>query len=103
MALPALRAVRIRFPEAGIAILARPHVADIYRDQQICDQFITYELQGKHSGLFGRERLARELRALKKSRMFLLQLIGNEMIDRKSTRMNSSHSQIYNAVICLNK
>jgi len=73
MALPALRAVRIRFPEAGIAILARPHVADIYRDQQICDQFITYELQGKHSGLFGRERLARELRALKFDVALLLQ------------------------------
>jgi len=29
MALPALRAVRGRFPEAEIAILARPYVADI--------------------------------------------------------------------------
>ena len=35
MALPALRAVRERFAEAEIAIVARPYVADIYRDQQI--------------------------------------------------------------------
>jgi ADP-heptose:LPS heptosyltransferase len=40
MALPALRAVRKRFPDAGIAILARPYVADIYRDQEISDQLI---------------------------------------------------------------
>ena len=31
MGLPALRAVRGRFPEAEIAILAQPYVADIYR------------------------------------------------------------------------
>jgi len=40
--LPALRAVRKRFPEAEIAIVA-PHVADIYRDQEICDQLIPYD------------------------------------------------------------
>jgi len=34
MALPALRAVRERHPDAQIAIVARPYVADIYRDQQ---------------------------------------------------------------------
>jgi heptosyltransferase-2 len=37
MALPALRAVRSRFPEAEITILARPYVAAIYKNQQVCD------------------------------------------------------------------
>ncbi|HEY6944973.1 MAG TPA: lipopolysaccharide heptosyltransferase II [Candidatus Acidoferrum sp.] len=73
MALPALRVVRDRFPEAEIAILARPYVADIYRDQAICNQLITYDSQGKHSGVLGRERLARELRALKFDTALLLQ------------------------------
>jgi heptosyltransferase II len=40
MALPALRAVRTRFPEAEITILARPYVAAIYEDQQICDNIM---------------------------------------------------------------
>lgn len=65
MALPALRAVRGKFPEAEIAILARPYVADIYRDQEICNQLIAYDSQAKHAGMFGRERLASELRAQK--------------------------------------
>jgi lipopolysaccharide heptosyltransferase II len=73
MALPALRAVRGRFPEAEIAILARPYVADIYRDQQICNQLITYDSQAKHAGILGRERLAAELRALKFDVALLLQ------------------------------
>ncbi len=73
MALPALRAVRGRFPEAEIAILARPYVADIYRGQQICNQLITYDSQAKHSGISGRERLASELRALKFDVALLLQ------------------------------
>lgn len=73
MALPALRAVRGRFPEAEIAIVARPYVADIYRDQQICNQFIAYDPQGMHAGISGRERLAEELRAQKFDVALLLQ------------------------------
>ena len=63
MALPALRAVRNRFPEAEIHILARPYVADIYREQSVCNELIAYESHGKHAGILGRERLAAELRA----------------------------------------
>jgi len=40
MALPALRAVRTRFPEAEITILARPYVAFLYKNQQVCDNMI---------------------------------------------------------------
>jgi heptosyltransferase-2 len=65
MALPALRAVRGQLRDAEISIVARPYVADIYRDQQICDQLINYDVQGIHAGLSGRERLAADLRARK--------------------------------------
>jgi heptosyltransferase II len=73
LALPALRAVRKRFPGAEIAILARPYVADIYRDQEICNQLIPYDPKGSHAGFFGRERLAAELRAQKFDVALLLQ------------------------------
>jgi heptosyltransferase-2 len=73
MALPALRAVRSRFPEAEIAIVARPYVADIYRDHQICDRLIHYDPRETHAGLFGSERLAAELRAQKFDVALLLQ------------------------------
>lgn len=73
MALPALRAVRNRFPEAEIAILARPYVADIYREQGICNQLVVYDSQTKHAGILGRKRLAAELRAQKFDRALLLQ------------------------------
>jgi heptosyltransferase-2 len=73
MALPALRAVRERFPEAEIAIVGRPYVADIYRDQEICNQFIPYDPKGLHLGFPGRERLAAELRAQKFDVALLLQ------------------------------
>lgn len=73
MALPALRAMRSRFPDAEIAILARPYVADIYRDQEICNQLIAYDPQAAHAGILGRERLAAELRAQKFGLALLLQ------------------------------
>jgi heptosyltransferase-2 len=63
MALPALRVVRKRFPDAQIAILARPHVADLYRGQNISDDLLAYDPKCSHAGLGGRERLAQELRA----------------------------------------
>jgi heptosyltransferase-2 len=73
MALPALRAARGRFPDANISILARPYVADIYRGQKICDELISYDPQGPHAGLSGRERLAQELRKQKFDVALLLQ------------------------------
>jgi heptosyltransferase-2 len=73
MALPALRAALKRFPEAEIAVVARPYVADIYRDQEICNQLIAYDPKGLHSGLSGREKLAAELRAQKFDVALLLQ------------------------------
>jgi heptosyltransferase-2 len=65
--------VRARFPDAEIAIVARPYVADIYRDQQICDQLVNYDAQGIHAGFSGRERLATQLRAQKFDVALLLQ------------------------------
>jgi heptosyltransferase-2 len=73
LALPALRAVRGRFPDAEIVILALAYVADLYREQQICDSFIVYDRRGAHSGFSGRERLATELRAQRFDVALLLQ------------------------------
>jgi heptosyltransferase-2 len=42
MSLPALRALRQRFPRAHIAILAKPWVADLYRREPFCDELIPY-------------------------------------------------------------
>src|SRR5271170_7051078 len=73
MAIPALRAVRTKFPDAHIAILARPYVADIYRYQQIADDLIAYDWKGIHAGFAGRERLAAELRTKNFDLALLLQ------------------------------
>jgi heptosyltransferase II len=62
MALPALRAVRAKFLDSQIAIVARPYVADIYRHQGICDELIPYDPKGPHRGWKGREHLVKELR-----------------------------------------
>jgi len=42
MSLPALRALRQRFPGAEIAILAKPWVADLYHREPFCDRMIPY-------------------------------------------------------------
>jgi len=73
MALPALRVAREKFPEAHIAIVARPYVADLYRDQGICNELIAYDPQGAHRTWRGRELLAKELRARKFDVALLLQ------------------------------
>jgi heptosyltransferase II len=73
MALPALRAVRARFAGDEIAILARPYVADLYREQGICDRLIAYDSTGEHSGIARGGQLARELRGQKFDIALLLQ------------------------------
>ena len=42
MSLPALRALRERFPSAEISILAKPWVADLYGREPFCDRMIAY-------------------------------------------------------------
>lgn len=73
LALPALRAVRLRHPEANISIVTRPYVADIYRDQQVCNELIPYNPSGEHHGWIGREKLIADLRTRKFDVALLLQ------------------------------
>jgi heptosyltransferase-2 len=73
MALPALRAVREKFAQAEIGIVARPYVLDIYRDQGIADELIAYDLAGEHRGIGGREKLAGRLRERRFDAALLLQ------------------------------
>jgi heptosyltransferase-2 len=63
MALPALRALRVRFADARIAIVARPYVADIYHGQGVCDELIPYDARGEHAGFGRREHLVERLKA----------------------------------------
>jgi heptosyltransferase-2 len=73
MSLPALRAIRGRWPQAEIVVLARPWVAELYHDQECADRLLVYEHRGRHRGFLGRERLARELRAERFDAAMLLQ------------------------------
>jgi len=63
LSLPALGTIRARWPEAQISVLARPWVADLYRDQGLVDRLIPFDYRGRHRGPLGLERLARELRS----------------------------------------
>lgn len=62
MSLPALEAVRARFPKAEVVVLARPHVADLYARQKNVNRVVVFEHKGKHQGFGGLLRLAGELR-----------------------------------------
>jgi len=73
MALPAVRVVRARFPQAHIAILALPYVAQMYAGQGIADELIPYDRKGEHAGIRGRERLAAQLKARRFDTALLLQ------------------------------
>ena len=60
---PAVRAIRRRFPEARLAIVAKRWVLDALRGAPQYDDLIEYDPSGAHRGAAGRLRLARELRA----------------------------------------
>ena len=73
MALPAIRTIRAKFPDAQISIVARPYVVDLYQHQNLCDELISYDPKGEHRGWTGRERFANQLRAKKFDLAILLQ------------------------------
>jgi len=73
MALPALQAVRKRFVDAHVAILALPYVAQIYEGQGVADELIAYDRKKEHAGIRGRERLAAALKSMQFDSALLLQ------------------------------
>jgi heptosyltransferase II len=73
LALPALRAVRSRFPAAHISILSRPYIADIYRGQGVSDELIAWDPHGEHRRLRGRQQLISGLRSRQFDVALLLQ------------------------------
>ncbi len=73
LSLPALTALRAQFPQAEIAILARPWVAGLYRGQGLADRLLMFDYDGRHRGWRGLERLAQELRAERFDLAILLQ------------------------------
>jgi heptosyltransferase-2 len=73
IALPAIRTIRAKFPDAQISIAARPYILDLYQNQNLCDELISYDPHGEHRGWMGRERFAKQLRAKKFDLAILLQ------------------------------
>ncbi len=69
MSIPALRALRERFPQAEISILVRPWVADLYGREPFCDRLIAYDARD----LRAKWRAARELAHIRFDCAILLQ------------------------------
>jgi heptosyltransferase-2 len=63
MTLPAIRAIRDAFPGARISVLAKPWVAEIFNICKDIDEVIVFKSPGSHSGIAGKLRLAKELKA----------------------------------------
>ncbi|MGB6429599.1 MAG: glycosyltransferase family 9 protein, partial [Candidatus Acidiferrales bacterium] len=61
MAIPALDALRARWPDAEIAVLGIPPIAGLLSGQSFADRTIVFERGARHRGLRGNERLAAEL------------------------------------------
>lgn len=76
MTIPAITAIRQRFPEATITILAKEWVAEIFRISPAIDNIIILDdngREGRHSGIAGKLLLSQELRAEKFDAAILLQ------------------------------
>ena len=63
MSVPALQALRERFPDAKISILARPWVSGLYGREPFCDELIPYEAPKGWQGLGDKLSVAAQLRA----------------------------------------
>jgi heptosyltransferase II len=73
MSLPAIRAVRVCFPDAEIAVLARPWVTDLYEGERSIDRVIRYEPKPGFRDYAAKWRVARALQREKFDCAILLQ------------------------------
>ncbi len=63
MSLPALEALRARFPRAEIVLVAKPWVSELYRHHPAVNRQIVYDPDGEHQGPGGFRKLIHALRA----------------------------------------
>lgn len=73
MSVPALKQIRRLFPNAGISLLVRPWVRDVYSAVDFVDEILIYDKPGAHSGFRGMRRLAVSLRSHRFEMAILLQ------------------------------
>jgi heptosyltransferase-2 len=73
MTTPAIRSIRDSFPRAHISILAKPWVAPVFENSTHVDTVLIYDGSGRHKGIWGRVRLARDLRPYRFEAAILLQ------------------------------
>jgi heptosyltransferase-2 len=59
---PALRGLQRLFPDAQIALLVKPAVADLFAGHPVLTRVLIYDSNGKHAGLPGKWVLAGQLR-----------------------------------------
>ncbi len=62
MVSPAMRALRRRFPDAEVTLLAKTWVLEALRASPYYDRLLEYDDSGRHAGVPGRLRLIQELR-----------------------------------------
>jgi len=73
MTLPAIDAVRATFPRAKITVLCKPWVAALYETSPHIDEIFLFEISGRHEGVRGKLRLARDLKTRNFDLAILLQ------------------------------
>jgi len=73
MTTPAVRAIRQRFPNTHISLLAKPWVVPVFESSEHIDQLLIYDDNGRHKGILGKFRLARDLKKYHFDAAILLQ------------------------------
>src|SRR5215471_8397905 len=63
MSLPALEALRQRYPSAEIVLVAKPWVSEVFLGHPAVSRQIVYDSEGEHKGTGGLLKLVRQLRA----------------------------------------
>ena len=73
MTTPAVRAIRKRFPNTHVSLLAKPWVVPVFENSEHIDRLLIYDDEGRHKGIFGKFRLARDLKKYHFDAAILLQ------------------------------
>ena len=59
---PSLKGLRRLFPHAALTLLVKPAIAELLEHHPSIDRILLYEDKGRHAGLPGKWRLARDIR-----------------------------------------
>src|SRR5690606_20661101 len=94
LTLPLIQKLKEMYPESLIDVISTPATGQIFSSSPYVNEVIILDKKGEHKSIFSVIKFARKIKERGYSKLYSPHRSFRTSLDRKSTRLNSSHVKI---------